>query len=61
MPSFVVNVLWQDAKTKTYPRKRKCPGCANLMVEVPSDVGAELQHLDVCTVCQFVWFDPDEY
>lgn len=31
------------------------------MAEVPASTGAGLKSLDVCTVCQFVWFDRNEY
>lgn len=57
IPRSIVNSLWQSARTQHFPRKRICPSCNNRMAEVPADTGQENQHLDVCTVCQLVWFD----
>jgi len=42
-------------------RKRICPGCGNHMAEVLVVTAHDKPCLDVCTLCQFVWFDYGEY
>lgn len=61
VPAGVINDLWQSAKSGTFPRKRACPGCGNRMTEVHATTEQGKQYLDVCTVCQVVWFDYAEY
>ncbi len=61
IPVETVNALWQQAKTGGFPRLRKCPACGNLMAEVPAAASQGKPRLDVCTTCQFVWFDAGEY
>ncbi len=61
VPTAIVNNLWKTAKTGKYPRHRECPACNNLMAEIPVAVPDGIQSLDVCTVCQFVWFDKGEF
>ncbi len=56
-----MNGLWQLARSGKYPRNRHCPACNKRMAEVPVPGKHGTEHLDVCTVCQFVWFDPSEY
>ena len=48
--------LWADARSAPCGRKQ-CPTCRNLMPETIQD-GLKL---DVCKVCQFVWFDAREF
>ncbi len=61
VPVDVVNSLWQAARTGDHAYKRHCPACNRLMAEVPSHGVVGTQNLDVCTGCQFIWFDPAEY
>lgn len=61
IPAPVVNALWQSARSGSFPRKRACPACSRLMAEVPSGGEQKPAFLDVCTICQFVWFDRNEY
>lgn len=61
IPRPVVNKLWQTARTNILPRKRVCPACEHMMAEVPILTAQSEIHLDVCTVCQVVWFDPGEH
>jgi membrane associated rhomboid family serine protease/Zn-finger nucleic acid-binding protein len=61
MPRDVVNDLWQTARNGDHPRKRRCPACGKRMAEVPAGDEDAVELLDVCTVCQFVWFDASEY
>jgi membrane associated rhomboid family serine protease/Zn-finger nucleic acid-binding protein len=39
---------------------RACPMCDHVMTEVPITVGESELKLDVCKICQFFWFDPNE-
>ena len=57
----VVNALWLSAKSGTFPRLRPCPACGNRMAEVVAETGHGKEHIDVCTACEFVWFDRSEY
>lgn len=57
----VVNQLWLKAKSGDSLRNRQCPDCQKYMAEVSVDTGSSTEAIDVCTSCQFVWFDPNEY
>lgn len=61
MPENVINGLWQTARSRHLSGKRRCPSCTNRMAEVVVSDGEASQTLDVCTTCQFVWFDRSEY
>lgn len=61
IPRDLVNELWQTARSGCCPHKRHCPACNKLMAEVPVQGGPKTELLDVCAVCQFVWFDTNEY
>lgn len=60
-PPAVINELWRDAKSGILPRRRRCPACDHPMAEVPAPRTRGTRHLDVCTICQFVWFDAGEF
>jgi membrane associated rhomboid family serine protease/Zn-finger nucleic acid-binding protein len=61
LPRDTVDALWQAAKSGDHAPVRSCPACNHPMPEVPApDRGGPLR-VDLCTVCQFVWFDPGEY
>lgn len=57
-----VRSLWQRAHQAETRNGVKCPACRDSMAEValPVDVSRDL-HLDLCTKCQFLWFDPHEF
>jgi len=56
-----VNALWNHARATGLPRARSCPSCGNRMAEVQISTASPNTRIDVCTRCQFVWFDPREY
>lgn len=60
IPADIINKLWQSAKSGTFPRKRICPGCGKHMAEIPTAAEGK-PCLDICTLCQVVWFDRGEY
>ena len=53
--------LWLDAQKPDIPRVRNCPTCGRTMALAHVSVGTETIPLDVCRLCQSVWFDPSEY
>jgi membrane associated rhomboid family serine protease/Zn-finger nucleic acid-binding protein len=53
--------LWKKAVAAGAPHQRPCPHCGRYMSEVKSDFCGRELILDVCTLCQSVWFDPNEY
>jgi membrane associated rhomboid family serine protease/Zn-finger nucleic acid-binding protein len=61
VPDEIVNRLWRATRSGNFSFNRNCPSCRKLMAEVPMQIGQCLQVLDVCTACQFVWFDYGEY
>ncbi len=57
-----ITALWVAAREGHGVQHRPCPVCAKAMIEVtPPLDGASGPTLDVCKVCQFVWFDSREY
>ncbi len=61
MPAEAVNGLWRHAREGEAPRKRGCAFCSRPMTEAPVVGAGRGVTLDVCTACQFVWFDPGEF
>ncbi|MDA3924693.1 MAG: rhomboid family intramembrane serine protease [Kiritimatiellae bacterium] len=61
IPKDIINQMWQAAWSEGYARKRDCPSCGKLMAEVPVGEGDARFNLDVCTLCQTIWFDTEEY
>lgn len=61
VPDEIVNRLWNTTKAGNFSYNRNCPSCRKLMAEVPMRIGKNMQVLDVCTTCQFVWFDYGEF
>jgi membrane associated rhomboid family serine protease len=61
VPKKTVNALWMSVRDGSFPQKRRCPACSNLMTEAPASGGKTTPYIDVCSVCQFVWFDTTEY
>jgi membrane associated rhomboid family serine protease len=62
VPPEICRTLWRQAISGDTQRGAKCPACEQRMREVTSTVGdnAEIR-LDLCTHCQFLWFDADEF
>jgi membrane associated rhomboid family serine protease len=60
-----VRRLWALARSvPAADRTRPCPMCDKLMATVPTLAvtgSNEPLRLDLCTSCQFVWFDPTEH
>ncbi|MBR2426511.1 MAG: rhomboid family intramembrane serine protease [Lentisphaeria bacterium] len=57
-----VNALWYQAKFSAYPLGGICPCCKQKMslVSVQNPTTKNNVEIDVCTACQFIWFDPGE-
>jgi Zn-finger nucleic acid-binding protein len=56
-----INRLWRAAVEAQASRGRPCPGCEQPMVAVPVPVPDIRFAIDVCTKCEFFWFDADEF
>jgi Zn-finger nucleic acid-binding protein len=54
-----INPLWLHAIRGEGQSVCRCPSCRHLMLEVQLSDDAPLK-VDVCKVCQFVWFDAHE-
>lgn len=52
--------FWRSARERQGVQRRRCPACGNWMTEVAPPTDGDALQLDVCTVDQFVWFDPQE-
>ncbi len=52
--------LWASAREGNGIRRRPCPACGKLMIDVGSPV-TETLDVEVCTTCELVWFDANEY
>ena len=61
VPREIVNELWQGIRNVDYPEIRQCSCCPGMMEQIPIDLPGGQVLLDVCSRCQFVWFDADEY
>jgi Zn-finger nucleic acid-binding protein len=61
LPSQLVKELWLKAKSDQYEKFRKCPACRTSLPEVPIVNQNHAVFLDVCTKCNFIWFDNREY
>jgi len=58
-PSAVTS-LWVAAREHQGPLRRECPSCQAPMVEVAAGAAGG-PAIDVCTRCQFLWFDRSEF
>ena len=58
-PDFAYR-LWNTAREGKSRVGRHCPTCNQSMREVVTSGLTGAMELDVCTRCQFVWFDPGE-
>ena len=57
-----VNALWQQAKFTAHALGEICPCCKRKMtlIAIQSPTMQKTIEIDVCTACQFLWFDPGE-
>ncbi|MEM7010650.1 MAG: rhomboid family intramembrane serine protease, partial [Verrucomicrobiota bacterium] len=57
-----LNSLWSQALSAPSAEGPACPSCRRKMAEVHIASAKEesVIHLDVCTSCSFLWFDPRE-
>lgn len=56
-----VSDLWAKVRNGDGVFGRACPACEKPMLTVSVPSGAGWEDLDACKVCQFVWFDPEEF
>jgi Zn-finger nucleic acid-binding protein len=62
IPAKVVKGLWLLAsEARGRVAGAECPICHEDMTQVPVPVGDQQVALDVCTACQFVWFDTKDF
>lgn len=54
------SLLWQGAKYGDYLDGIKCPECGHMAKEVTFEINNNDVNIDICTSCQFVWFDYQE-
>ena len=59
IPDGIVNGLWLQAHQEGGVAGVACPICQRTMAQVSATANAHPVTLDVCTGCQFVWFDPN--
>ena len=57
----LLNDLWERASAMNWVPGRECPSCGKRMSLVKERLNGKFIELDVCTVCQNVWFDPYEF
>lgn len=53
--------LWAQTQTGNFETGLNCPSCNRQMKEIQIEVGSGLLYLDLCTNCQWIWFDQGEY
>ncbi|MBI3895836.1 MAG: rhomboid family intramembrane serine protease [Acidobacteria bacterium] len=57
-----INRLWACVREGKTEPGRPCPACERPMVVIHTDESVvQSLSLDVCTRCQFIWFDPKEF
>jgi Zn-finger nucleic acid-binding protein len=61
LPNQIVKDLWLKAQSGQYEKFRECPVCRTSLPEVPIVNENKTIFLDVCTNCNFIWFDNREY
>lgn len=60
-PAGVLKSIWQQAREGAPGQNRQCPHCMRRMSAARFQQAEAPVVLDVCTRCQFVWFDGGEY
>lgn len=56
-----IRLIWQNVTHSQTPGPRLCPACEQHMMPVPATSQPTAPTLDVCRLCQMIWFDPSEY
>jgi membrane associated rhomboid family serine protease len=56
-----VQQLWQQAWRHKGQQGAPCPVCDRAMAQLPLAANRPFLQLDICTSCEFVWFDPREF
>ena len=56
----IVKKLWLEAITASTTSNRKCPSCVNMLKEFIVSRDDQQIRLDLCKICQLMWFDKDE-
>jgi membrane associated rhomboid family serine protease/Zn-finger nucleic acid-binding protein len=56
-----VSDLWTKVRNGDGTYGRPCPSCEKPMLTVRLSTLGSDEEFDACKVCQFVWFDPDEF
>ena len=60
LKSETVRELWRTAVAESTPSDRSCPSCGNALREFASHGGDHRISLDLCKMCQLIWFDKNE-
>ena len=55
-----VRELWRTAMTESTTSDRSCPSCGNALREFASRGDDSRISLDLCKMCQLIWFDKNE-
>src|SRR2546423_5584780 len=55
-----INPLWLHTIHNEGRSARPCPSCGNAMFEVALDSSSSGIKVEVCRICEFVWFDAGE-
>jgi Zn-finger nucleic acid-binding protein len=62
VPEKLLKDLWLRAREcDEHPSGAECPICHGTMAEVPVATEGRPVALNVCTACQFVWFDASQF
>lgn len=62
LATSAINSLWQRARAADGTSDGiACPSCGSPMVRLKATADAASPLLDVCRICQSVWFDMDEF
>ena len=61
IPQNVMRDLWADARTSPISENVSCPACKKPMRSLAPNGIDRTDIIDLCTQCQFVWFDTHEY
>ena len=56
-----LNILWQTARHGYSNPGRPCPHCSQAMRTVTLPLNGIPIELDVCSRCDVIWFDPEEF
>lgn len=59
--SEFITELWAKVRNGDGVMGRGCPACEQCMLTVRLLSAGSWEEFDACKVCQFVWFDPDEF